>query len=71
MAVSAKATQEFIPIKEVRDGIIVLKNDELRAIVLANSINLSLKSNDEQQATILQFQNFLNMAGSLNTNLKI
>ncbi len=60
MALKAKATQEFIPIKEVRDGIIVLKNDELRAIVLANSINLSLKSNDEQRATILQFQNFLN-----------
>lgn len=60
MALNAKAAQEFIPIKEVRDGIIVLKNDELRAIVLANSINLSLKSNDEQQATILQFQNFLN-----------
>jgi hypothetical protein len=60
MALKAKATQEFIPIKEVRDGIIVLKNDELRAIVLANSINLSLKSADEQRATILQFQNFLN-----------
>jgi hypothetical protein len=60
MAINAKATQEFIPIKEVRDGIIVLKNDELRAIVLANSINLSLKSADEQKATILQFQNFLN-----------
>jgi pterin-4a-carbinolamine dehydratase len=60
MALKAKAAQEFIPIKEVRDGIIVLKNDELRAIVLANSINLSLKSNDEQLATILQFQNFLN-----------
>ncbi|MFA5792017.1 MAG: hypothetical protein WC884_03200 [Candidatus Paceibacterota bacterium] len=57
---NAKATQEFIPIKEVRDGIIVLKNDELRAIVLANSINLSLKSNDEQRATIMQFQNFIN-----------
>jgi hypothetical protein len=56
----AKATQEFIPIKEVRDGIIVLKDGELRAIVLANSINLSLKSDDEQKATILQFQNFLN-----------
>jgi hypothetical protein len=38
----------------------VLKGDELRAIVLANSINLSLKSEDEQKATILQFQNFLN-----------
>lgn len=57
---NAKATQEFIPIKEVRDGIIVLKDDGLRAIVLANSINLSLKSNDEQRATIIQFQNFLN-----------
>ena len=60
MALKAKATQEFIPIKEVRDGIIVLKDGELRSIVLANSINLSLKSQDEQKATILQFQNFLN-----------
>ena len=60
MALKAKATQEFVPIKEIRDGIIVLKNEELRAIVLANSVNLSLKSSDEQQATIMQFQNFLN-----------
>jgi len=60
MALNAKATQEFVPIKEVRDGIVVLKNDELRAIVLANSVNLALKSADEQRATILQFQNFLN-----------
>src|SRR3989344_3871827 len=60
MALSAKATQEFIPIKEVRDGTVVLKNDELRAVVLANSINLSLKSDDEQKAIIMQFQNFLN-----------
>ena len=60
MALKAKATQEFVPIKEVRDGIVVLKDGGLRAIVLANSVNLSLKSNDEQQATILQFQNFLN-----------
>lgn len=60
MALNAKATQEFIPIKEVRDGIIVLKDGELRAIVLANSVNLSLKSSDEQKATILQFQSFLN-----------
>lgn len=60
MALTAKATQEFIPIKEVRDGVVVLKNGDLRSIVLANSINLSLKSSDEQKATILQFQNFLN-----------
>jgi len=60
MALNAKATQEFVPIKEVRDGVIMLKNGGLCAIVLANSTNLSLKSSDEQKATIMQFQNFLN-----------
>jgi hypothetical protein len=60
MALKAKATQDFVPIKEIRDGIIVLKDGDLRGIVLANSTNLSLKSSDEQRATILQFQNFLN-----------
>ena len=60
MALKAKATQEFVPIKEIRDGIIVLKDGGLRAIILANSVNLSLKSEDEQRATILQFQSFLN-----------
>jgi type IV secretory pathway VirB4 component len=60
MALNAKATQDFVPIKEVRDGVILLKDGGLRAIILANSVNLSLKSDDEQQATILQFQSFLN-----------
>ncbi len=60
MAISAKASQEFVPVKEVRDGIIILKDGSLRAILLASSINLSLKSYDEQRATLLQFQNFLN-----------
>src|SRR3989344_1275360 len=60
MPLNAKATQEFVPIKEVRDGVIVLKDGGLRAIVLANSVNLSLKSDDEQKATIFQFQSFLN-----------
>ncbi len=60
MAISAKASQEFVPVKEVRDGIIILKDGSLRAVLLASSINLSLKSYDEQRATLLQFQNFLN-----------
>jgi hypothetical protein len=60
MATYSKTTQEFVPIKEIRDGVVVLKDGELRSIVLANSTNLSLKSSDEQKATILQFQSFLN-----------
>jgi hypothetical protein len=58
--VKAQATQEFVPIKEVRDGIVVLKDGGLRALLMASSINLALKSSDEQAAIIAQFQNFLN-----------
>lgn len=60
MAVNARSTQSFVPIKEVRDGIVILKDGGLRAVVMASSINLSLKSADEQRAIIFQFQNFLN-----------
>jgi hypothetical protein len=60
MAINAKSAQEFVPIKEVRDGIIVLKDGGLRSVLLASSINLSLKSSDEQTAIIIQFQSFLN-----------
>lgn len=54
------STQEFVPIERVRDGIVILKTGELRAILITNSLNLGLKSEDEQQAVISQFQNFLN-----------
>lgn len=60
MATVGKPTQNFVPIKEVRDGVIVLKDGGLRAILIATSVNLSLKSADEQMAIIMQFQNFLN-----------
>ena len=58
--VNSKATQDFVPISEVRDGIVVLKDGGLRAILLASSLNFALKSEDEQTAFIVQFQNFLN-----------
>ncbi len=60
MAIKAQAAQDFVPIKEVRDGIIILKDGGLRGILIASSINLSLKSSDEQMAIINQFQSFLN-----------
>src|SRR6202142_3639157 len=58
--VQAQATQEFVPIKEVREGVVILKDGSLRALLMASSINLALKSTDEQQAIIGQFQSFLN-----------
>ena len=60
MASKTSATQEFVPIKEVRDGIVLLKDGGMRAILLCSSLNFSLKSEDERNAILLQFQDFLN-----------
>ncbi len=53
-------TQNFVPVQEIRDGIVVLKDGSLRSLVMVSSINFSLKSVEEQEATIGEFQNFLN-----------
>ncbi|MEI6659926.1 MAG: hypothetical protein WCK91_00705 [bacterium] len=60
MAINAKSSQDFVPIKEIHDGVIVLKDGGLRSVLLSSSINLSLKSADEQTAVIVQFQSFIN-----------
>jgi type IV secretory pathway VirB4 component len=54
------STQNFVPIKEIRDGVVILKNGQLCSILLASSINFSLKSNTEQEAILAGFQSFLN-----------
>lgn len=57
---ASQSAQDFVPVKEVRDGIVLLKDGSFRAVLLASSINFALKSEDEQTAFIVQFQNFLN-----------
>lgn len=56
----ANPSQAFVDIKEIRDGVIVLRDGGLRGVLLTSSVNISLKSADEQQAIMSQFQNFLN-----------
>ncbi len=53
-------TQDFVPIKEIRGGTIILEDGSLNSILLVASLNFALKSYEEQMATIAQFQNFLN-----------
>jgi hypothetical protein len=60
MASNTPSTQDFIPVREIRDGIVVLQDGSLRAVLLASAINIDLKSPDEQEAVIMQFQSFLN-----------
>lgn len=54
------ATQDFVPVKEIRDGVILLKDGSYRGVLICSSINFGLKSVDEQRAITLGFQNFLN-----------
>lgn len=60
MPTDAKPTQTFVPVKEVRDGVIVLKEGGYRGVLMCSSVNFALKSEDEQKAVIGGFQTFLN-----------
>src|SRR5690606_470785 len=53
-------TQSFVPVKAVRNGVIVLKNDGYRAVLMCSSLNFALKGEDEQRAIIGGFQTLLN-----------
>lgn len=57
---SNASTQRYVSVEEVRDGVIVLKNGALRSVLLVSSLNFDLKSAEEQDAIILQYQSFLN-----------
>ena len=54
------ATQNFVPIKDIRENVVIKRNGEMLMVVLASSVNFALKSLDEQRAILQQFQNFLN-----------
>lgn len=58
--VKATPTQKFVPVKEIRDGVAILKNNSLVSVLMASSLNFALKSGDEQTGVLMQFQNFLN-----------
>lgn len=62
------SSQDFVPIKEIRDGVVTLKDGAMVAVIMTSSLNFALKSIDEQNAIIFQFQNFLN---SINFSMQI
>lgn len=54
------STQLYLKVTEIRDDTAVLKNGGLRAVLKTSSVNLNLKSEEEQNAVIYSYQNFLN-----------
>ncbi|MFM2414419.1 MAG: hypothetical protein RI911_112 [Candidatus Parcubacteria bacterium] len=59
-AQNAQPSQDFVPVKEVRDGIMIMNDGAMKAVLMCSSLNFALKSDDEQSAFLMQFQNFLN-----------
>jgi len=56
----ATGVQRFLPIAEIKQDTVLLKGGGLRAVLAVGSMNFSLKSDDEQQAIIVSYQQFLN-----------
>lgn len=54
------STQRYLPIAEIREDTVLLKNGGLRAVLKVNSINFNLKSEVEQQGIIAGYQSFVN-----------
>jgi len=54
------STQDFLEFEQIKEGIIILKNKGLRSVLMVSSLNFALKSAEEQNAILYQFQNFLN-----------
>ncbi|MDP3997218.1 MAG: hypothetical protein Q8P73_01825 [bacterium] len=55
-----KPTQQLIRIAEIRDGVTILNDGTMRATLMVSSINFALKSQEEQDAIIYAYQDFLN-----------
>jgi hypothetical protein len=53
-----------IAIEGAKDGILLLPNNQYRAVLEVSSLNFELKSEDEQDAIIDTYESFLNSAGT-------
>ncbi|MDB4978395.1 MAG: hypothetical protein JWM56_581 [Candidatus Peribacteria bacterium] len=54
------STQRFLPIAEIRNDTVLLKNGGLRAVLQVEALNFSLKSETEQTGIIAGYESFMN-----------
>lgn len=62
------AAQRFVPIAEIRNDTVILKNGGLRAVLEVEALNFNLKSETEQKGIIAGYQAFIN---SLNFPIQV
>lgn len=54
------STQNALQIVEVRDGIVIMNDGSFRSVIMCQSINFDLMSQEEREAVEYSYQNFLN-----------
>lgn len=54
------STQSALLISEIRDNVVIMKDDSFRAVVACKSINFDLMSDVERESVEYSYQNFLN-----------
>lgn len=52
--------QQKIVIEEIKNDVVILKGGDLRGVLIASSVNFSLKSTAEQDSLIFKYQGLLN-----------
>lgn len=55
-----ESTQKHLSIDQIKDDCLVLKDGSLRAVLMVSSINMDLRSEEEQESVIRSYQNALN-----------
>ena len=55
-----QSTEQLVPIADIREDVVVLKNGSLRMVLDVSAINFELRSADDQIAILQGFQRFLN-----------
>lgn len=53
-------SQNVIRLSEIRDGVLILNDGTMRTVLMVSSVNFALKSEDEQNAIIFSYQEFIN-----------
>lgn len=57
---SFESTQKFLEIDQIKDDILILKDGGLHAVLMVSSINMELRSEQEQGMIIASYQSALN-----------
>ena len=55
-----QSSQDFLEIEDIKEGVLILKNSQIRGVLMVSSMNFALKSTEEQSAIVYAYQSFLN-----------